>query len=420
MMVHQIWLGNAMPPEDRADADCISRACARARVDYKLWGQEALWQRYGTEPAVRELDRLRPHLPAARFAALAADWFRLRVLAEFGGVYFDTDMQLNTGELPPLPAACDLYFFPDHKREDGCSNCAIVAVGEHGQEAAGELAELAAQQLRGMSVQACAGKWSLMWAIGPTWLRKAAFPALSAKGFSVGLLPRTLCSEHGGTLPLNHRGTGKWVRAQGAAMPAPDTRPAWQRPRATVVLPPRRKTLATPPQTLGMGAATPLLTVPQGTRSAVLLANTQGYTLAGLSLGAGDIVVHFNRCRHKAEAMAAAPQAEHWCIVRRGQPGAWFPPADFSGFARVIFVDSALNLTAFAWYNAYRAATSKSPTTGFLTALCLHELYPTLPLVLAGFSPARHAGSPMWSGHAWDYEAAELSKQPFTIISPAL
>lgn len=416
-----------MPPQDAADVEKLRAACAAQGHTHRLWSGQELWARYQTCPAVRALERLRPHLPAARFAALAADWFRVRVLAEFGGAYFDTDIQVTQGRLPELPEGADLSFFPDRLRVEGCSNCAIVAHGERGKAAAEQLAEMSGQRLHELSAAGAASKWGLMWAIGPRWLWAEAFPALRARGFTVGLLSRELCSDHKGTRPLNHRGSGKWVRAAGDPLPPQhDPRPAWQRPRAAVVLPQsrQRNVTVTSPAPRGDVAESvrASFALPRGVRRIVLLANsTLGFCADDAGLREGDLVVHFSRARHRERALELVPRAHHWLICRSGgkSPRNWYTPSCFDGFEHVVFVDRALPLSGFKWWQDYAAANpGKCPTSGFIAAAVFRTLYPDVALVLAGFDPGVSHGSPMYEGHAWQYEADYYSKHNFNLIKP--
>lgn len=419
MMIHQIWLGAEMPAEQRADAERLSRACARARVEYKLWGQEELWARYGTEPAVRELDRLRPHLPAARFASLASDYFRWRVLVEAGGLYLDTDTQLTAHELPELPAEGDLWL---HGKEgsEWVETGFILARGQRGQQAAERICSAVADKLRGVTAEHAARKWGLLTAAGPRWFTREVLPELRAVGYRVGVVPQGLASTGSSAAAFWHYGRGAWINARGAAMPAPDTRPAWQRPRATVVLPERRRKTEDAevvPEVLRAHFA-----LPEGTRRVVLLANSvRGFCAEDAGLREGDLVVHFSRARHKERAMELAPSAVHWLICRSGgkRPRNWYTPANFDGFERVLFLDAAAQLHRCAFQRAYSLTNpGKSPTTGFIAAALFRALHPGEELVLAGFDPGVSHGSPMYEGHAWQYEAEYYLRNNFNLIKP--
>lgn len=420
MIVHQIWLGGTLPQADAADVAVIRNACSRAGWQYRLWSGADLWQLYGSEPAVRELDRLRPHLPAARFASLASDYFRWRVLVEAGGLYLDTDTRLTVADLPPLPTEGDLWLH-DRKHGEGMNTAFILAVGR-GQQAAARICAAVSAKLRGVTVEHAARKWGLLTAAGPRWVENTLFPELEAAGYKIGMVPRELASSSSPASAFWHRGEGSWIHAGGAAMPAQEShatflarQPRHLRPLGGISIPAPAAAEPQParPRVYGDGVAE-WWRLPPGVKRVVVFSNvTDGFP--DPALRAGDLCIHIGHARHAAAAMQV-PGTQHWLMVRHGGGWHWYTPASFDGFSRVRFVDDAFCTTPFAWYADYPQG--KSPTTGFLTACCIRELYPGVPLILAGFDPGVAHGTPLWSGHAWAHERTWYATHGFTLLTP--
>lgn len=167
----------------------------------------------------------------------------------------------------------------------------------------------------------------------------------------------------------------------------------------------------------------PLVAVPSDVVRVVVLSNvTQGFAPEQIPLREGDLVLHCNRARHRAAAMAT-PGARHWLFVRHGRGRDplgwhWYHPDCFDGFERVIFLDDGAFLRPMLWYREFRRTTDKSPTTGFLVANTMRELCPNVPLLLAGFDPARSHGTPRWDGHDWQAEAEWYQEKNFCLLRP--
>ena len=157
----------------------------------------------------------------------------------------------------------------------------------------------------------------------------------------------------------------------------------------------------------------------------VLLSNvTQGFSPAQIPLRAGDLVLHCNRARHREGAMAV-PGTRHWLFVRHGRGNGplgwhWYHPESFEGFERVVFIDDASFLRPFCWYRQYRRVSGKSPTTGFLVANTMREIFPDAPLLLAGFDPEHAHGTPRWNGHNWQAEADWYRARGFRLLPPGV
>lgn len=200
--------------------------------------------------------------------------------------------------------------------------------------------------------------------------------------------------------------------------------PQWLRPQGRALLP--DKALPAPLPAAPHGEAPswpPPVRIPDSVKRAVVLSNvTMGFSPDMVPLQAGDLVLHCNYARNAKAAMAVAG-ARHWLFVRhgRGRPPLgyhWYCPGRMDGYERIIFIDDALLLHPFGWFKEFRQLTRKSPTTGFIIANIIRELYPKLPLVLGGFDPGAPHGTPQWRGHNWQLEARWYQEKRFAIISP--
>lgn len=200
--------------------------------------------------------------------------------------------------------------------------------------------------------------------------------------------------------------------------------PIWLRPQGCTMLP---EPIAAQ-QGAGCGVAVrngwpAPLRLPSGTRRVVVLSNvTRGFSLSGLNLGKGDVCIHCNHARHAAEAMEVEG-SRHFLFVRHGKGNDprgwhWYHEGGFDGFERVLFVDDAAMLSPMQWYGEWKKISRKSPTTGFIAANMVRELYPKVELVLAGFDPGVQHGTTMWKGHDWASEARWYGQRGFTLIRP--
>lgn len=452
--VHQIWLGCPMPAQEQEWTRGVCRAAEAAGWEYRLWGEEDLREEFGAEAMWALYTRAREFLDCAAVHSWASDYYRLRILAEYGGLYLDTDIRCDWW--PELPSAADLYGQHEFFAEKICSGwllakspevmapvmaAANLRVADYRDDEGGFACRLV-EMLRRDKGGITRNGW------GPVWLRAHGFPAMARAGYTVGVLPREVAGHvqwRGVRSALTHAGVAHWhegrkedqaplwdARARAAVEfdaaeaakrreVVATNRPDWLRPQARIALPPQA---AMPRQSGGVAAAhAPApFTLPRGTRRIVVLSNvTAGFNCTEVVRG-GDFVIHCNRARHKAAAMAIGG-TEHALFVRHGK-GAdprglhWYIPADFDGFRRVLFVDDAQHARSFKWYAEWKRAGGKSPTTGFLVANMCRELWPEVPLVLAGFDPAHGHGTSRWNGHSWNMEAAWYAKKGFKLIAP--
>lgn len=107
--VHQVWIGEGMPADERAWTEAIRRAARRAGWAYTLWGWEALRERFAEHAAMPMLRRLMELAPGPQVYGVLCDYFRFALLAqesEAGVFYLDTDFSISGGwpEFPQAPA----------------------------------------------------------------------------------------------------------------------------------------------------------------------------------------------------------------------------------------------------------------------------------------------------------------------------
>lgn len=427
MKIHQIWIGDTMPERIRTSVEGVRAKATSAGYDYHLWTEADIFGAFGGEPAALALERARATAAPATFAALVSDWARWRILADQGGLYLDTDNEVTVDVFPP-PSAFGGADLMQHTRRDTRMETGAVAVnGERGRAAAAVVVELITARLFALGDMAEAvQRLRLTSIVAPQFVLTRCHPALRARGYTVEALPPSVASCTREDAALYHWGSWTWHDDRRPPAEVADSRPEWQRPRAAVVL--RDKVVersqrrmraeqeaSTPP---AAPVARARFALPRRCARVVILSNVErGFLLP--TLRDSDLVVSLNRCIHAAAARAAAPGAEHWAVVRSGSDLRWFAPAAFTGFSRVIFVDKTLGLSGMAWHRKYKAAApDASPSTGFLVAATLRELFPTMPLLLVGFDPGTDHGTPLWSGHAWDYERTTYAAQGFTLLPP--
>lgn len=450
--LHQIWIGSEPPPRETAWIETIRRATCACRWQHTLWTWETLQTAYGHEPLAALFARALEILPGVVTATLISDYYRWRVLAESGGLYLDTDIELRADAWPVLPETPGLMGISEHFNRQRLCTCILWASPQTARLAA-DLAERhllaaldpAGNHLREQYIDLVRrDKGGLVHhGIGPGWCRKNLTPALRQAGIPIDMLPETLAGhiQWGGNAALVHHGTAYWHEetdktrlqalwdARAATARKQDfeaSLPPWQRPRGRVLLPPRRNNPAAscaPPPEAHHPWPAPLI-LPGGTRRIIILSNiTNGFNPGMVPLQAGDLVLHCNHARHAPSAMTISG-TRHMLYVRHGRgrdPRGWhwYHDGSFDGYQRVHFIDDATMLAPFRWFRAYRARSQKSPTTGFILANMCRELYPGIPLILAGFAPGQNHGTPQWDGHDWQAEAAWYKEHNFHLIPPA-
>lgn len=448
-VVHQIWIGSAMPEAERGWVDGVRRAATAAGWEHRLWGWEELLEAFGAEP-VADVFRRAFALPGevispAVVASLACDYYRSRVLAEGGGVYLDTDFvcRREWPDLEGLLAASgvDVLGLEEFFKPVMCAGFFAAADGRAMRLAADAAAAYLLRELPPDAgdfatrlVAECrrdGGRGGLaQHGVGPGWRRRVVLPLWQRAGVRWAFVPRTAVGHRqwGGNSALVHMGAARWHERDGAALSAlwrsraaaarvAEARgtvgaelPPWLRPQSRRALPQvlRRGVAAMP----SVGADGLLL--PPGVRRVIIFSNVPGVEARAV-LQPGDWAVHINRARY-FPAVRDVPDVVHALVVRRGldrRTGrlVWYEPPSTEGFSQVLHVQDVPMRTHRRWWQDYcRQNPGKCPTTGFI---CLHlarEAASRLPVVAVGFNPGADCGTYRWPGHAWEYEAKIYEK----------
>lgn len=474
-IVHQIWVGAVLPERERGWVAGVRAAALAAGWEHRLWDWDALMAEFGEEPVARVFRR-GFELPGEVIspvvvASLAVDYYRSKVLAVYGGVYLDCDFECR-GEWPnfeELLAEQDAEVLGFHEFFKPAMCAGLFAVSSlrpmciAAELAAGYLLRMLPPEAGDFASRMVelarrdGGRGGLVSrGVGPGWRRQWVLPRWQRAGIRWAMAPRTAVGhvqwDGGAGSALVHVGAAHWHELQGEelsrlwqgralAAKAFDRRAAaevmarrraeWQaslppgaRPEGCAVLPRRRERcmvvpLAPPGREFGWRAPVQL---PSGARRIVVLSNvTVGFSVEDAGLRAGDVVMHLNHARH-AEAAMQVDGVWHMLFVRHGghvQGGyRWFHDGGFDGYCKVVFVDSPTMMTPFEWYREWRRGGGKSPTTGFVVANMCRELWPEMPLLLAGFDPGVDMRTPLWGGHSWALEARWYAARGFRLLRP--
>lgn len=435
--VNQIWLGGEMPAREKAWCDGVRAAAEAAGWQYRLWRDADIEAAYGTEPVAEVFRAARKALPGPVTYTLESDYYRLRVLADAGGLYMDTDFECSSW--PEWPDEGDVWTAAERFNSSLLCNCLLWVLNP---EAARFAAGMAAAKLTGALDPASPrfeadyialvrrDKGGLVAGLGPRWLRNTVRPAAESVGHRWGIVGTDVAGhiiwpEHG---PLCHHGVSWWhegkrseqaalwdARAKAAARKA---RPAYLVPQGKAVMSGSR------PASSGTASVEPPFSLPGGVRRIVVLSNvTRDFSPADVPLRDGDLCIHLNHARHKAAAMAV-PGVQHVLLVRHGRGSDplgwhWYGPENYNGFCRVQFVEDARLCRPWSWWREFKARGGKSPTTGFIAANICRACWPEIPLLLAGFDPGVNHGTPCWEGHSWDVERAWYKEHNFRLLPPA-
>lgn len=451
---HQIWLGSAMPEQERGWVDGVRRAAEAAGWEHQLWGWEELLEVFGAEP-VTEVFRRAFALPGeiispAVVASLACDYYRSRVLAEDGGVYLDADFECR-GPWPDfeeLLAAAGVevlgleeFFSPVmcagfYAAADGrAMRLATAAAEEYLLRVLPPEVEDFATRLVAECRRDVPGGGLAQRGVGPGWRRRVVLPLWQASRVRWAFVPRTAVGHRQWreASALVHMASARWHEQSGTALAAlwqararaaqradfNAALPVWLRPQGTRVLPKAlpRRAMQPPAQTLMDG-----LTVPRGVRRVVVFSNVPGLNARAV-LKPGDLAVHINRARHFSAARDVAG-VTHALVVRRGKDRAgggpiWFDPPSTAGFTQVLHVQDEPMRSRRCWWQEYcRANPRKCPTTGFICWHLAREAAPGLPVVLVGFNPGTDCGTYRWPGHAWEYEDRVYKQAGVHVLPP--
>lgn len=435
-----------MPERETAWVESVRSHAQAAGWEHRLWDWPALSAAYGDEPIYAVLKRAVEEWPQAFSYTLAADYYRLRVLADGGGLYLDADFSA-TG-WPEFPQGVDIgvvaeFFaarpfngvFLANKPEPFALAARMAAERLLDKLDAGcaqfgmQLVEMVRRD-KGCSLPANG--------VGPRWVCREVLPMWRAHGFTYDFLPQEAVGHRQwtGTSALTHWGAAHWHEggrdaaywealsaraAEQARKYAIAKLPPHLRPSAGCILPARK---VAPPMA-GRQAAqqSAPFHIPAGVKRIVVLSNVvDGFPWHALQLRSTDLIIHCNHARHREEAMQVQG-TRNWLFVRHGRgrdPRGWhwYHPSEMDGFEKVIFVDDTHLLAQSKWMADFRKLSKKSPTTGFIVANMMREIEPTMPLVLAGFDPGVNHGTPQWVGHAWDVERAWYKQRDFTLLPP--
>lgn len=454
-VVHQIWLGGALPEQERGWVDGVRRAATAAGWEHRLWGWEELLEAFGAEP-VAEVFRRAFALPAevispAVVASLACDYYRSRVLAEGGGVYLDCDFECRRDwpDVEGLLAAAgaDVLGLEEFFSPVMCAGFFAVRDGLPMRLAADAAAEYLLRVLPPDAVDFATrlvaecrrdgGRGGLArHGVGPGWRRRVVLPLWQAAGVRWAFVPRDAVGHRqwGGGSTLVHMGAARWHEAEGAAALASlwqgraaaarrmvlsaaadgaggaEVLPLWRCPQSRRVL----------PRGMRRGAAMMLpgvqegLVLPPGVRRVAIFSNVPGVDARAV-LQPGDFAVHINRARY-FPAVRDVPDVVHALVVRRGRDRrtgrmVWYEPPSVAGFQQVLRVYDVPMRARRGWWRDYcRENPGKCPTTGFICWHLAREAAPGLPVVLVGFNPGADCGTYRWPGHEWEYEAKIYEK----------
>lgn len=449
-----------MPAAESAWVASVKAVAESAGWQHKLWSWPDLLAAYGHEPVAALFRRLLADFPMPTTYTLMADYYRLRVLADAGGVYLDADFSATSW--PDWPDDADVYLLGEYfsrtspcngfyycRRPDVMRRTAMMAA-RHLLEIlppdAPDLPKLYVNMVRRDGHRGGLPNCG----IGPGYIRRRILPVWHRNGVRMKFIPENMVGHRQwkNAAALVHHGTAHWHEG-GKAQNDPfwqrvaeeaDARtkrnmetakqcarnglPAHLRPCGGVVVP---AVLASARTRQADGARSadvpPQFRLRSDVRRVVVLSNvTTGFAPEMLPLQAGDLVIHCNHARHREAAMAVKG-TRHWLFVRHGKgrdPRGWhwYHEGTFDGFEKVFFVDDASMMQPFRWWRDFRAICKKSPTTGFIAANIMRETAPHLPLLLAGFDPGVKHGTPQWDGHAWDVEAQWYAQRGFNLYRP--
>lgn len=166
------------------------------------------------------------------------------------------------------------------------------------------------------------------------------------------------------------------------------------------------------------------LLLPKGTERIIIFSNVPRLDITALRLKPGDHCIHLNRARHFDRARGI-PGLTH-ALVIRAQAGhnherQWFDPISTRGAMQIIHVMDGPMASRRPWWQQYcRDNPGKGPTTGFIAWHLATEANPRIPVVLAGFAPGEPFGSPLYKGHAWNYERDAYKAAGVCILRPLL
>ncbi len=449
--LHQWWGGGNMPISMSTGCNSVKSWAEHRGWNYHLWSRSETEQRFAGEATTRILARCRQTLPSATTEGFASDWWRLRILAEFGGVWLDTDYEVqNEATLNSWIPSADMAFMGEGWRPELPSTGCLWCNGRRGHAAARIICSVAREALQRLlpldapdfstrfiqmaRTDTCFSGIAAK-GIGPRKMREEFLPAMVQAGFCFEVIPSRVCCDRrqGTNTGLLHIGGALWretqadwnERARKAKVEDFNASlPSWLKPqsKAARVLPKvgRRSDM----RRRDMGAS-PVdgFRIPRGTKRIIIFSNIPCFDPARANLREGDFCIHCNRSIHHS-TVRTIPGTTHVALVRHGEEAStrewcWFEPSSTNELRQIIHVDDEGMSSRRTWWRMYRAVTGKTPTTGFIAwHLAQEAVAPSVPIILAGFAPGERKGTPLWDGHAWSYEAETYRKAGVQIIAP--
>lgn len=217
--INQIWLGGQMPAREKAWCDGVREKAQAAGWQYKLWRDKDVDEAFGAEPVAALFRAARKVLLGAVTATLMSDYYRLRILADAGGLYLDTDFECTAW--PELPDDGDMWTAAERFNSDKPCNCLLWCLNPDAVRMALDDAEtklMAAMQPDSPEFElqyiefVRRDQGGLVAGIGPRWIRSHVLPQAKELGFRWGIVPTSVAGhaqwpEHG---PLCHHGVAWW------------------------------------------------------------------------------------------------------------------------------------------------------------------------------------------------------------------
>lgn len=221
MKIHQIWIGGTMPPEEREYVAGIKAAAEEAGHEHLLWDAASLAEVYGQEAPAAVFQKAVDFLPIGTVYGLMSDYYRLRVLAEEGGMYLDTDIRIS-GKWPEVAPEVDVWGMHESWNTEYMNSCLFMVRSAAPMRLAAELAgkhllsqlPLNADHFEERLVAMIRGGGIVQNGVGPGWMRKVLLPAWEQAGYTYGMLPPDVagCEQTSAHSCLTHMGAARWYK----------------------------------------------------------------------------------------------------------------------------------------------------------------------------------------------------------------
>lgn len=234
MTLHQIWIGDALPTREARWVETVRTAAAASGVAWRLWSFADLLSTFAGEEATEICRAAWQAMPCKTTAGLISDYFRLRVLGCFGGLYLDCDFQCCTPTLPSFGGySADLLLLPPPNRGPMVGNGFLLARTARAAQALADAAAVRLSALLGSPsdplfaprlvgvMRKTSGKDGIaVHGVGGYWLNGDALPQLRANGYTTDTASEDVAGHaewRGTCAPLLHMAGGAW-REIGAAL----------------------------------------------------------------------------------------------------------------------------------------------------------------------------------------------------------